>query len=316
MADDPLFRELGRSFAEPEVVEHFAFTWLHQFQHLKKSVTAATFWENSQVTQPLQDALGRLQRFCNCILHLLCSDFPEGHPGGTDDEVMSIVHFKGSTVLESGLRRLLTDSKSAWAAEVNDLVKTGGSSVLASSKVSNLEGLLAMSAPTGSQICEMIKLMRETQSAVRSKKLKAIRESFASKLKKMAIMLRGQASEFDANVKTWLSSQAIDAILDGLSLVHDLPGCLDQRKEVAEFRTQQIKKIASNDLKITLEASHEHGIDFALLQACLNHYGSGREDDAGMLDMEVTLLCPCFVENALRHIMDKATLVRLYLDTA
>ena len=268
LSDDPFFQELNAGFEPSDTIKAFCLPWVQSFEQLKSNGNAKLFWQRADVCSSLHDALGRINRICRCFLHLVCIDLPSNPT--QDEEVLSIANFKGQQILEGAVRRILTESKGLWSNEVNDLVKKGGSSALIGSKVENLETLLQNSKPTSVHFRDMVDLLRETEKAVRSRKVRPLRESFFNYFKKYSIMVRGGMGDSHA----WWTSEAIDSLLDGLSLVHDFPGALDERKHLQSWRTSQVKEIAQNDLMIVLNgSSSSQKIDFDLLSTCLQFCG-------------------------------------------
>lgn len=301
LSDDPFFKELNAGFEPSDAVVAFCLPWVQGFEQLKSNGNAHLFWQRADVCSSLHDALGRINRICRCFLHLICIDLPSNPT--RDEEVLSIANFKGQQVLEGAVRRILTDSKGLWSNEVNDLVKKGGTAALIGSKVENLETLLQISKPTSVQFRDMVGQMRETENAVRSRKVRSLRESFFNYFKKYSIMVRGGME--DSHV--WWTSESIDSLLDGLSLVHDFPGALDERKQLQSWRTSQVKEIAQNDLMIVLNGSSSNQnqkIDFDLLSTCLQFCG---EDPNSLLSMEVSEAAINFLVTGLPDLMDKAS---------
>ncbi len=299
ISDDPFFREINAVFEPADAVRAFCFLWLQGFQQLKETGNAKLFWERVDVCSPLHDALGRINRMCRSLMHLLCLDLPANISAVSDDEVTKLANYKGQQILEGAMRRLLTDPKTPWCNEVNDLVKKGGSSALVGSKVENLEALLLAGNPSPSQFRDMVTLLSQTESAVRARKLRNLRLSFYNYFKKHSIVIRSGQQDS----QKWWCSEAVDALLDGLALVHDFPGALDERKQLQSFRTSQVKQIAQNDLVAVLRGNGSK-TDFDMLSTCLQFCG---DDAQSPLSVEVSEEAAAFFVQGLSELMDKVS---------
>ena len=276
----------------------FCQTFLQGFEALANSDLdeVLVFWASKTIEAPIVDAMGRIQRVCKALLHIMCCDIPGSSGSFSDEEVLKVVNFKGTSVFEGAVMRVLTDTKFAWSKETSDMVKKGGAAVLAEGKVQSLQSLLQIESPSGKQFKEMHKLMREVQDTVRNQKIKQIKLMFAGSFKKHSMQIRsGQASN------SWMNSTVVDSLLDGLAIVHDTPGASDERRQLVSWRTSEVKAIARNDLMTMFEDKDDVAVDFPQVQACINHF----PDEA--FSVEITCSAFKFLLRALPDLMKRVS---------
>lgn len=102
-------------------------------------------WEHD-VLSPMVDAADRLQKICCCVLHIFCaeSEVPPLIQASSDALVLMFYNYAGNEVFERTFKRVLRDGW--WNAEIQDMLKKGGSAALVQAKAADLKDLLSASS--------------------------------------------------------------------------------------------------------------------------------------------------------------------------
>lgn len=296
VCDDSFFREMRDGLRAKDSLVQFSTTFLRGLHEMEtmEGLQLEAFRNETQVTGTIIESLHRVGKVCKCMLHVFCVDPPNGIIT-KDEDVTQLSQYNGRQMFESTIKATLIDKACWWSSEVTDLVQKASSAALLGGKVETLESNLEND---GSDLASALELMKEVQAATRRQKLESIRQKFMERFKRTSVGIRGGSSNHQHN------SRSIDAVLEGLALVGDLPGSSDEKRALQTWRTSQIPILAANDMKIMFQEK-TGAVDFDRIQVCIKHYGSEKKLDSDMSEA----LCG-FLPIALRAVMDKARLTK------
>ena len=136
-------------------------------------------WEHD-VLSPMVDAADRLQKICCCVLHIFCaeSEVPPLIQASSDALVLMFYNYAGNEVFERTFKRVLRDGW--WNAEIQDMLKKGGSAALVQAKAADLKDLLSASELSLNQLPHATQLLSEIKDKVRTQKIQSLLDTFAA----------------------------------------------------------------------------------------------------------------------------------------
>ena len=136
-------------------------------------------WEHD-VLSPMVDAADRLQKICCCVLHIFCaeSEVPPLIQASSDALALMFYNYAGNEVFERTFKRVLRDGW--WNAEIQDMLKKGGSAALVQAKAADLKDLLSASELSLNQLPHATQLLSEIKDKVRTQKIQSLLDTFAA----------------------------------------------------------------------------------------------------------------------------------------
>ena len=149
----------------------------------KIAVESATKEDNvvwtSIALAPLVELSSRLETIARFFCHIFCAQLPDGMRDTTDADVNIIVHYEGRHLLEKGIQRIINDPESWWKKEVDEMVKTGAGSILASLKSGQLEEWIHEDGTWSWQtLASATQAFSEVRASCRSQKLGPMQDNF------------------------------------------------------------------------------------------------------------------------------------------